>query len=526
MQFRCAARNSVRIRAVFCRGPSGAFCERKSNCLWVNKLECANHLPDPLAPKLQSITRGLDVFLALGGIIVSHRVLPRGAYASLVAGLAGILLVSLESGRSASAATIEISPPESFENAVESLLPGDTLTVHAGTYSESGRISIGVHGTASAPVLIRGASGESSPLITRPSTSTPQNTLNLEGATYLTIQGLEISGNGDGIELTTGSRYITIADNHIHHIDVGVNFRGTMDHITVRHNHIHNTGNDGGTGEGMYVGCNNATCAVSESLIEENWIHDSFGASQGDGIEIKSGSHSNIIRDNVVYNTNYPCIILYGTSGNPRNLVEGNVLWNCGDSGIQCAADAVIRNNIILSSPGNGFNSQDHQGVTPNNLEFVHNTIVGGDPCLRLMNWGNKSGMVFANNAVYCEGGSNYVESMTGVTVTGNVVVPSVSSLPSSGFIVGRSAAQDFVDAVNRDVYPTSDSRLIDAASPSFVTAADFNGSPRSGLPDAGAYTWTGPFNPGWLPGPGFKNAATSMDVLGPAAIQDLRAQP
>ena len=71
--------------------------------------------------------------------------------------------------------------------------------------------------------------------------------------------------------------------------------------------------------------------------------------------------------------------MLYGTEGNPRNVVEGNAMWNCGDSGIQAAADAVIRNNLIVDCPDNGFNSQDHQGVTPANLEFVHNTGRGRD---------------------------------------------------------------------------------------------------------------------------------------------------
>jgi len=26
----------------------------------------------------------------------------------------------------------------------------------------------------------------------------------------------------------------------------------------------------------MYVGCNDAECAVTDSLIENNWIHDNF----------------------------------------------------------------------------------------------------------------------------------------------------------------------------------------------------------------------------------------------------------
>jgi hypothetical protein len=88
--------------------------------------------------------------------------------------------------------------------------------------------------------------------------------------------------------------------------------------------------------------------------------------------------------------------------GNTRNVVERNVLWNCGDSGIQAAADVVIRNNLILESPVTD-SLQDHNGVTPNRIEFVNNTIVGGSPVLRL-NWANKQGMIPAT-AIYSSGG-------------------------------------------------------------------------------------------------------------------------
>lgn len=418
---------------------------------------------------------------------------------------------------------IDIYPSDSFEAAVESLQPGDTLIVHEGTYDDSGRISITVQGTAGAPVLIRAADGEAMPLIMRPAGASAQNTINIEGATYLTIKGLEITSNGgDGVKMTDNTAFITLEDLLIHVVDVGVNFRGDMHHITVRHSHIYDTGDGGATGEGMYIGCNYGDCVVSDSLIEFNWIHSTLNASQGDGIEIKRGSHSNIIRHNVIYNTHWPCILLYGTEGNPRNLVEGNVMWNCGDSGIQVAADAILRNNIILDSPANGLNSQDHQGVTPQNLEIVHNTIVGGNPCLRMSNWSNKPGMVFANNAVYCHGDNFAVSTLNGVAVSGNVVVPATNKLPSSGYTVGRSALLDLLNAAGKNVYPSTDSALIDAGDPSYSAAWDFNQTIRSGTPDAGAYTWTNSLNPGWPVSEGFKQIIdTSVGRLYlPAAIK------
>jgi hypothetical protein len=188
-------------------------------------------------------------------------------------------------------------------------------------------------------------------VITRPAGAAVQNTINIEGASYLTIKGLEIVGNGgDGINLSGGPSFITLEDLDIHDVDVGVNFRSSMNNITVRRNQIRRTGIGNGTGEGMYVGCNDATCIVRDSLIENNWIHDALpGTTQGDGIEVKVGSHSNVIRHNVIHNMPYPGIFVYGTGTNPPNVVEGNVIWSCVE-GIYAVTDAVVRNNIVISS--------------------------------------------------------------------------------------------------------------------------------------------------------------------------------
>jgi len=173
--------------------------------------------------------------------------------------------VSLAQGR-----IIEIYPgTDVFGPAAQSLVADDTLVVHQGIYNETLRMSIQVKGRPNAPITITRAEGEERPLITRPSTASEQNTINIEGeATWLTLRGLEIAGNGgDGIKMTGALSYITLNDLVIHDIDVGINFRNNMNNITVRRNHIYNTGIGRGTGEGMYVGCNYAACIVQNSLI-------------------------------------------------------------------------------------------------------------------------------------------------------------------------------------------------------------------------------------------------------------------
>ncbi len=110
---------------------------------------------------------------------------------------------------------------------------------------------------------------------------------------------------------------------HIHHIGgvaVTANNPGeTYQSLTFRHNHIHHTG---GHGEAFYLGSNSKPDGstdgyIFDSVIENNYIHDLIGGtvSQGDGIELKDGSYDNIVRDNVIHDTNYPGIIVYDADG-------------------------------------------------------------------------------------------------------------------------------------------------------------------------------------------------------------------
>ncbi len=419
----------------------------------------------------------------------------------------------------APAAIQHLYPGNSFEDAAESLAPGDTLVVHAGTYAEGGRVAITVKGTEAQPVVIEAAAGEARPLITR-SGGAVENTIDIVGATWLTIRGLEITGGtGDGVNMSGGPSYITLEDLEIHDILVGINFRSSMHHITARGNHIYDTAD---TGEGMYVGCHDGSCAVSDSLIEGNWIHDTGNSDQGDGIEIKKGSHSNIIRDNVIHDTFYPCIILYGTQGNPPNIVERNVMWNCPDAGLQVSADTIFRNNIVIPGDGGGLTAQSNNGVSPGNLVIVNNTFVGGAPCLRMNGWAGRPGMVFANNAVYCPTDDYVVGTLTGVTLAGNVFDEAPPNFPVGSYTEGRSQALDFVNAAARNLYPTATAPLIGAADASLQPADDFNGTSRAGTADAGAYVRTTASNPGWAVTAGFKGSIASP----PAPVVTLTATP
>ncbi len=258
-------------------------------------------------------------------------------------------------------------------------------------------------------------------------------------------------------------------------------------------------------------------------------MHDTGSSaddSQGDGIELKQGSYNNIIRDNVIFNTRWPCILLYGTDGNPQNIVEGNVVWNCGDSAMQIQGEAIVRNNILINTggAGEGFVSMNHQS-TVTNLQVVNNTIIGasGAQCMVLRSWSGKSNMVVANNALYCEGNTalKFVNGSSGVTVANNVVVGSVSG-SSGGTIPGRGTVQDFVDAKALNVWPSVGSPLRGAANSALTPTDDFNKSSRNNPSDVGVYEAdSSASNPGWAVQEAFKLLGPG-DFIAPAAPTNL----
>lgn len=417
----------------------------------------------------------------------------------------------------ATADVIEVTPTGDLRAAIAGLRPGDELVVRGGTYTMSSRFGVTIVGTAAQPIVIRAADGEQ-PVIVRPNAD--QNIWDLERAEHVTIRGLSFRGGSAGLRISAAD-HLTIerceiaetADVALRANDGGVTYRALL----IRDNHIHDTG---GTGEGMYLGCNNDGCRVVDSVIERNYIHHTNAAdvTQGDGIELKEGSAGNIIRDNVIHDTHYPCILVYATAGNgPPNVIERNAMWGCGDHAIQAAADAVIRNNLILGSVANGIAMQPHQAGTPQNLTVVHNTVLHAtNDAIRVS--GMTGSVVIANNALYAQAGNAIAASGdTGqLTVAGNRGVGTVTGV-TGGFTVGaltELTQASYGGAPPMDLFPMAGSGLVGGGAPAHVVDDDFNGRPRGGAADVGAYAFAAGGNPGWPLGAGPKTfpAGTGPD--------------
>ncbi|MDH3728656.1 MAG: right-handed parallel beta-helix repeat-containing protein [Myxococcales bacterium] len=434
-----------------------------------------------------------------------------GTWRGAVAALAALVFTGLGHVSTVSAEVFTGGPGDDIEAMISTLQPGDELVLSGGMYTLTERFSLAIAGTENAPIIIRAQDGET-PHLHRPNAN--QNIIDIDNAEHVTIRSIEFSGGSAGIRISS-ARHLTIEECEVHDtgdVAVRANDTGvTYESLRILRNHIHHTNN---TGEGMYLGCNNAGCEVVSSLIEGNYVHHTNqpSVSQGDGIELKEGSFGNVIRDNVIHDTNYPCILTYASNGAP-NIIERNVMWNCGDHGIQSAADAVIRNNIILSANADGIAMQPHQSGSPSSLEVVHNTVLeaSGDAIsLR----GISGPVVIANNALYAQTGRAFFVNggTSGLVFEGNSGVGGASD---PLVMLSGSLASDFVDASfdgapPMDLFPALGSTLEAAGSAAHVTIDDFNGTSRDGVADVGAYAFSAEGNPGWALNAAFKTSTPS----------------
>ncbi len=372
---------------------------------------------------------------------------------------------------------------DTLANAVSGLQPGDQLVIAAGTYSIERTWHVEVSGTAEAPIWIVAEEG-AQVVLTRPDAK--QNVLNIgnnKPVQHLCLRGVEITGGSHGLRIGHCSE-VWVDQCHIHHTGAVCLSANSTDsrRLFLTRNHIHH---GGGHGEGMYLGANNGEFIMSESVIALNHIHDCTG-SQGDGIEVKQGSWGNLIAENDIHDTQYPCITVYGTAGKPVNIIERNLCRRSANSAMQVQGEAIVRNNVLIGSKGPGFTSTDHQGQSLN-LQVIHNTIINTGDAFKGSSWNAREGMILANNVLYSRDKSamNFPQGREGATITGNIIL---GDAPKQGTTRGRGL-EDFVslswDGEKHDATPTAEAPFANADA-KYLLETDFTGTKRS-QPSSGA---------------------------------------
>jgi len=430
----------------------------------------------------------LTAALCCGEILTAQTWLPPSPYPSWGAPPATIVTINYD----------PTLPPVAngarLHTAILGLLPGQGLAIGPGTWSVPNRLDLSGVGTPQAPYWLFAAIPSQRPVITRPNAA--QNVVNMGSvgpARYWVLRNLELTGGSDLLRLYDCA-HIWIDRCYLHDglgVGIAANSNDT-DHLHLTRNEIARPGL-GTTGEAMYLGANWGAVAMSWSSIAYNFVHDTRGAvpGEGDGIEIKQGSHHDWVLGNYVRGCPNPCILVYGTGGNGQNVVERNVCCDSDDVVLQVQGEAIVRNNIALGGVI-GFGSHDHQGQSVD-LQFVHNTIVSQNRATSMSAWNGRPGMVFANNVVYSLGAESiwFSNGSAGVQMAGNLVLGSVYNA-SGGFAMG-SGLQDFEDVslttFHLGARPVVAGAIDNRGSLSYAVDKDLEGTVRSLPIDPGALT-------------------------------------
>jgi hypothetical protein len=379
-------------------------------------------------------------------------------------------------------------------SAVHALQPGDRLVVGPGRWSVVQRFEVNVNGTAQAPIRIEARPG-TTPIITRPDEW--QNIVNFGSDTstprFILLRGFEFIGGSTALRVYRGDD-LWFDQCHIHHIGTDAVRASSYDtaRLFVTRCEMDHTALLDGTGEGFYLGANYGAAISREAVIALNHVHHTGGL-HGDGIELKQGSYGCLIAENIVHDTQYPGILVYGTDGAPRNVIEGNVIWGAVENPLQVQGEALVRNNVVFGGVQAAFISHDHQSQV-RDLEVVHNTFVAtSGEAARLQHWNGRPGMVLANNALYSQSGASlsFLNGASGVTIVGNVIHGPTSNDGGAVHILGAGAS-DFVDlsydASRRDAHPSSASVLLGAAHAAYHASHDLSGAERTSLLAVGAF--------------------------------------
>jgi parallel beta-helix repeat protein len=334
-----------------------------------------------------------------------------------------------------------------LQKAADTVAPGDTVTVRAGTYTG---FYLETSGTSGSPIRFLAESGA---VITSRNATTADG-INLEGADYVTIDGFTVDNTSGtitraGIRLVTNTNAI-IRNNFVNgeHTNRWGIFTGFTPNALIENNTTINSGIE----HGIYV--SNSTTADDNITVRGNVSYgNAVNGIQFNG-DIFSGGDG----------------VLFG------NVIENNIVHDNGAKGLSLISmsSSIVRNNIIYnnrtgSAGAAGIHLADEPGAgkPSNNNIIVNNTIV--EPRMAPIRITDGSGNIVFNNLMVNPNAQYIVDEAGG------------NSIDTTSNLGRTSAAGLF--AGGADYHLTSGSIAIDAGKSSYLGSGaptiDFEGTVR-----------------------------------------------
>jgi hypothetical protein len=369
------------------------------------------------------------------------------------------------------------APWRTLQYAAGHVSAGDTVIVQAGSYTG---FNLTTSGTATAPITFHANPGVT---INAPNPWNSLDGINLEGASYVIIEGFTVTGMPRaGIRAVTDN-HVTIRGNVCDQNNTWGIFTGFSDDLLIQGN----IASRSATQHGIYVSNSGDRPAIRGNMVWGN---------AGSGIQLNADLSSG--GDGII----------------SAALIDGNTIYDngrLGGSGINCdgVQNSRIQNNLLYNNHASGISLFRIDGGGPSTSDVVvNNTIVMAADARWALNIQNAStGDTAVNNILYdlnLSHGSIDIstDSLPGFISDNNVVMTNFST--SSGILSlaawqaqGRDVhsivavpADLFVNPAGNDYRLKPGSPAIDRGTASNAPSNDLDGKPRpSGAGfDIGAY--------------------------------------
>jgi parallel beta-helix repeat protein len=317
------------------------------------------------------------------------------------------------------------TPWKTIQRAVQNVQPGDLIVVHPGRYAGFVLGWDGAqNGTSANPIVIQGEPGA---IIDSRNARTADG-INLEGASYVVIEGFTLTNGGTitraGIRSVT-NQGVVIRNNHIDNMGRWGILTGFSNNVTIEGNvtsrsqaeHgiyvsnacvnpvVRNNQVWGNAANGIHMNgdlSQGGNGLILNALVENNVIYDN-GRMGGSGINGDGVQNSKIL-NNVLYNNHASGISLYridGADASRNNLIVNNTILMASDGrwalNIQNASTGnTVVNNILYTQHafrGSIDISADSLSGLLSDYNVVMDRFTVDDSAVEtLAQWGHSSG--------------------------------------------------------------------------------------------------------------------------------------
>jgi hypothetical protein len=304
--------------------------------------------------------------------------------------VAGTFYVS-PAGSDGASGTSTAAAWKTLQHAADLVHAGDTVIVLPGTYAGFNLFTSGAPG---APITFTANQGSGAPnpavIVNTNNGFTNKDRINLEGASWVVIEGFTVPGTGNpatnraGIRAVTAG-HVTLRSNRCDQGGVWGLFTGFVDDLLIEDNEASRSAEQHGiyvsnSGDRPVVRRNllwgNHSCGlhmngdesqggdgvISEALVERNILFDNgngstaFGPPGGSAINC-DGVQDSVIRNNLLWNNHKTGIALYRIDGggpSSGNLVHSNTIHNAADARwclhvSDGSSGNTVRNNVLLN---------------------------------------------------------------------------------------------------------------------------------------------------------------------------------